>query len=589
MVPLDRKEGVQMNKLYPAQRMIIIFLCVIMISGCSNSKDEYDGMGNTGANIINGGFSVRSDESIYFMNYADNNNFYSINTDGTGEKLINEDAPMYLNLYDGWLYYCNGKDDNKIYKIKPDGSDRTLLSETSAVNLIIKDDWIYYIDTTPGNDSGYNRLFRMNIGGNDKQMLNERKVYIFNVDNNYLYFSDQDEQYIYRTSLEGGSEERLGDSKASYLAVAGDFIYYLDPTDYANTIWRMKKDGTDNERLSEDKASCINPSGEWIYYGNTPKDSMDLQLKRIKVDGSSPELINEDDPVVINIHGDKMLYVGINFMDFSLKQTMASTDGSLRKDFNMNNKAPVQNAPIYSMGQMAVVGDMEISVEDVYATNVIKSTDPDFQSQIYDEISSGMYVFADLIIRNNTDNDIDIINRIGLMTGSAEQGYSIYHSMIGNLEEKDIKESEMTILDSMEFSSDSFILPKGKNIAIQTKYEINRMDFPLLLGIYDESGINLIAAFEIAPLDEFFVETWESSYLKMTELFPDYEVTQSDGIPFRFDGDEEEMMYYRFEVKKTPDSAVEFYFMKRDTGEIYLGEYDENFSDYPAVPKTKLE
>jgi len=93
-------------------------------------------------------------------------------------------------------------------------------------------------------------------------------------------FSDQDEQYIYRTNLDGGSEERLGDSKASYLAVAGDFIYYLDPTDYANTIWRMKKDGTDNERLSEDKASCINPSGEWIYYGNTPKDSMDLQLKK---------------------------------------------------------------------------------------------------------------------------------------------------------------------------------------------------------------------------------------------------------------------------------------------------------------------
>jgi len=56
--------------------------------------------------------------------------------------------------------YCNGKDDNKIYKIKPDGSDRKLLSETSAVNLIIKDDWIYYIDSTPGNDSGYNRLFQ---------------------------------------------------------------------------------------------------------------------------------------------------------------------------------------------------------------------------------------------------------------------------------------------------------------------------------------------------------------------------------------------------------------------------------------------
>lgn len=53
-----------------------------------------------------------------------------------------------------------------------------------------------------------------------------------------------------------------------------------------------------------------------------------------------------------------------------------------------NNKAPVQNAPIYSMGQMAVVGDMEISVEDVYATNVIKSTDPDFQSQIYDDLDS---------------------------------------------------------------------------------------------------------------------------------------------------------------------------------------------------------
>jgi len=59
--------------------------------------------GNTGANIINGGFSVRSDESIYFMNYADNNNFYSINTDGTGRKSLINRRCAYVSQSLRWL------------------------------------------------------------------------------------------------------------------------------------------------------------------------------------------------------------------------------------------------------------------------------------------------------------------------------------------------------------------------------------------------------------------------------------------------------------------------------------------------------
>ena len=75
----------------------------------------------------------------------------------------------------------------------------------------------------------------------------------------------------------------------------------------------------------------------------------------------------------------------------------------------------------------------------------------------------------------------------------------------------------------------------------------------------------------------------------MNKRFPAYEIIMVQGVGYKFDGEDIEKMYYLFEAKKLGTSESEYYLVKRDTGEIFKGEYDKSFPDYPAVPVSLLE
>lgn len=90
--------------------LISVVLTSILLTACSTSKTSEPGMGNTNANISNGGMSVLRDDWLYFANAADNFALYKIKTDGTGEGRVSDDKPMFLNSFGDWLYFSGRED-----------------------------------------------------------------------------------------------------------------------------------------------------------------------------------------------------------------------------------------------------------------------------------------------------------------------------------------------------------------------------------------------------------------------------------------------------------------------------------------------
>ena len=120
----------------------------------------------------------------------------------------------------------------------------------------------------------------------------------------------------------------------------------------------------------------------------------------------------------------------------------------------------------------------------------------------------------------------------------------------------------------------------SKDATLQGKIDIGVRDqTPSKIELF-ENGIEI---------EEYYVVSWASALKIMEERFIGYEINQLNGMGYKFEGEEKVKMYYTFEVKKSGSSEVEYYLVKRDTGEIFIGAFDETYPDFVAVPVSPLE
>lgn len=243
-------------------------LATALFSGCSTPKPNEQKLGNTNANIVNGGISVMRDGWLYFANIGDNDFMYKVKLDGTGEEKVIDDKSYYLNTSGDWLYYYTAGEKNGICRIKPDGSDRRVIAERLAQNIMVAGDWIYYVDYTDSADIGssteYGRIFRMKTDGTLIEKVCEQRASIFNISGEWIYFRRNDDEKLYKIKVDGTGEAKISDAAVMTFCILEDKIYYIDSSDGNNAIWSMKSDGTEAKKLSEDKAMSLNASGEWI-------------------------------------------------------------------------------------------------------------------------------------------------------------------------------------------------------------------------------------------------------------------------------------------------------------------------------------
>lgn len=565
-----------------------LFIAILIISGCSSTGSSSRKMGNTNANISNGGMSVMRDGWLYFMNYSDKNALYKVKTDGTGEVKVSDDMAYYLNSYGDWLYYCNGSENGKIYKVKPDGSERTMISENISQNIIVAEDWIYYINHTDGNNAEeYRRIFKMKTDGTGRQKVSSDDSRAFNIDGEWIYFISNRDQKLYKIKTDGSGQVKVSDAIMEYFNILDDNIYYLDSSEGNNRLWRMKIDGTGGEMLSEEKIAAFNASGDWIYYSNTLSEEIGFELKKMKLNGADSIVMNEDDPVSINVHDDLLLYLCFDFKSFGVNQTIMKADGTGRKDYVYVPTPQAQDVVKYSMNEPVEGNGLTFTVTSAYSTNIIKNDEPGFESEVFDDVDDGIILFVNMTIANRSDKDVDLMQMIGLIEDIDAAGLTVYWSQSTDITSYQNNGDIRFHLPRDQYydsAAMSKVIGRGDTRVMQTLYTLPEATFPVFLGIFNGIDINPLAAIEVLPGAEDYVTSWSQSIRIIEEKFPGYDVVQHNGAGYKFENEDEEKMYYTFEVKKPGATEAEYYLVKRETGEIYIGAYDANYPDYKAVP-----
>lgn len=563
-----------------------IVFTILLLSACSPTGSSSRKMGNTNSNISNGGMSVMHDGWLFFMNYSDKSALYKVKHDGTGESKVSDDMAYYLNSYGDWIYYCNGSDGNKIYKMKPDGTERSIVIDNVAQNVMVSDDWIYYINHTDGNNAvEYRRIFKVKIDGSERQKLNSEDSIAFNIDGEWIYFISNTDQKLYKIKTDGSGQLKVSDAMTLSFSILNDYIYYVDSSDGNNKLWRMKLDGNGGEILTEEKVSAFNVSGDWIYYGNTQFDTVGLELKKMKLDGSDKRVINDDDTMMINVHDDMLVYLCFDFTSFGFTQTIMKTDGTARKDYNNVLEPQAQEVERYPMDEKVQAGPLTVIAVSAYSTNIMKNSEPGFESAIYDSVSEGAYLFVNIEIWNEGSEDIDLYHRTGIIPDIDSMGLSIFWSPIAEIP----RDIDITNHLKLEDYRENMTIKAGDELRVQAYCELSDAAYPVYLGLFDGESTEPLAAIEVLPGAEHYVTSWNQALRIIESRFPGYEIKQLGGVGYRMEDDTEETIYYGFEVKKPGGANVEHYLVKRDTGMVYIGAFDDKLPDYPAVPSKPID
>ena len=131
----------------------------------------------------------------------------------------------------------------------------------------------------------------------------------------------------------------------------------------------------------------------------------------------------------------------------------------------------------------------------------------------------------------------------------------------------------------------SMVLQPKESKTLQLYAELYDVGNPIYLYIKDPVNPNSIHALEVNLPEYVRVHSFESALKLIEKTFPGNEIIMQNGIGYIKPGTEEEAMFYAFEVRRKELSSPEYYFVERDTGDIYIGEPDPSFPDFTAVPR----
>lgn len=109
------------------------------------------------------------------------------------------------------------------------------------------------------------------------------------VDGDWIYFTDSNDNGLYRMDVEMTEKTRIADGTDNMI-VQDDVIYYVDEQ---GSIAKMSSDGTGNfviTDLGNDNIMTFTVSGDWLYYVEKPGT-----IYRIKTDGTSKNKVAQLD------------------------------------------------------------------------------------------------------------------------------------------------------------------------------------------------------------------------------------------------------------------------------------------------------
>lgn len=183
-----------------------------------------------------------------------------------------------------------------------------------------------------------------------------------------VYFSNfNDDGTLYSMDLECNNVMKINDDKARYINVDDNYIYYsrenntkVKPTKnvflfYCSGIYRINKDdGDNNVQLYENPSGLLTLYGNTIYYQHYTKDT-GIQFYSVDIDGKNEKKLSTSPILPASFHEGSLYFAGAD-VDHSI-YAMDTTDNTVDIVLNSNCYMPIARPE----------GIYYISLEDNYA------------------------------------------------------------------------------------------------------------------------------------------------------------------------------------------------------------------------------
>lgn len=275
-------------------------------------------VGNTMANIANGGSVAFSGDTIFYVSRSERNALKKLR--GGVSETITKGRISGLNVVGDWIYFVD-RDDYGIYKIRTDGNDRTKIGDYMAKELYVIGDRMYFVNW---NDDC--RVYSTDLDGKKAEKLTEKgtdKLHIygsrfytddseteaamfsvplrggenitaFTMNAAFIaghpdatFFRSNEDLYLYKKGTGESAYDVVHESRTAYTNIVGDEVVFVDLDD-GESIYIMNVDGTGKRKLSADEASELSVDGDMIYYYNGSDGN---KLYRIRKDGTGRECV----------------------------------------------------------------------------------------------------------------------------------------------------------------------------------------------------------------------------------------------------------------------------------------------------------
>ena len=336
-----------------------------------------------------GNCAIQGDR-IYYANSYDNGTLYSMNTDGSDNRKLNDDWTSWLYVSGDRIYYQNGKD-GKIYAMNTDGSGQQKLSDDDSGNINVAGDRIYYSN----NDDDFT-LYSMNTDGSDRKKLNGDNPLYMNVVGDRLYYSGElsGSKGIYSVKTDGTDRIKLTDDNPYRMIVADGWIYYNNEND-GYKLYAIRTDGSDRHKLNDDYALSINVVDDLIYY----KDGNEGKIYRINTDSSDRKLLSGDSADWLIVGNNRIYYTitGANIYsmntDGSDKRLLADLGSGVYKDATYEVSACLrEDMPEYRFVATGLTRGVDewatgyVMGLEAFDENGLPILTADFSQTIFDEV-----------------------------------------------------------------------------------------------------------------------------------------------------------------------------------------------------------
>ena len=439
-----------------------------VVSG-SNATPSYDEtypvpevIGNSGANIENGGLSTSDKNNIY---YIDNGIWSMSKTSSAVEQITDMQNISCLNNTEEYLYFLSSHD-GTIYRIaKKANSVPESLGITGAGNLIVIGDYIYYSSTVGENATNY----------------------------------------IYRSPLKGIVQECLF-IKASYISPDGAYFYFNNLDDNGN-LWRYDTISSQIVKIANDSASQINIVDGKIYYIS---EATDYNVVCIDRSGLNQIVVVTQGCTDLNIIQNYLIYRTINtgyIQSYNLKtgETVSLVAyGDLFSLSATGSRLFFQTCPAEGF-------EPETYIYDISTSQINKS------------LPRKIYAFIRDINLDNSTFDYDSVS---FYTGDeALSQYAAYNSTSLEAAKETLKtddgtfyiynKSEAWITVLSQDWANVTLIRRGDSLQNNTSYTANLYEIQALFDLYP--GLEGKLLFEITIIDKKAVEINEVYYTIKTD------------------------------------------------------------------------